>query len=60
MSYWIDYGNDTRGHNIICANCGEDFGNNVWLTKFWYCPNCGEKMEQEDGEDRDYKTEIRY
>lgn len=48
MSYWIDYGNDNVGHNIICSNCGEDFGDNVWLTKFWYCPSCGEKMEQED------------
>lgn len=44
MAYWIDYGSD-KGHSIRCSNCGEDFGDNRWLTEFFYCPSCGEKMD---------------
>lgn len=50
MAYWIDYGNDKIGHTIICSNCNDDFGDNLWLTKYWYCPSCGEKMEVGEGD----------
>lgn len=51
MSYWIDYGNDKVGHSIRCSKCGEDFGDNLWLTEYFHCPNCGKRMEEEEESD---------
>lgn len=47
MAHWIEYGNDKAGYSLRCSACGEDFGDTLWLEKYWYCPNCGEPMEQE-------------
>lgn len=48
MANWIDYGNDKVGHSLKCSACGEDYGDNLWLADYWYCPNCGSKMEVPD------------
>lgn len=50
MAHWIDYGNDGIGHSLKCSSCGEDFGDNLWLEEYWYCPSCGERMEAEEKE----------
>lgn len=50
MSYWIVYGNEKTGYSVRCSNCGDDFGDARWLTDYFYCPSCGEKMETEEGE----------
>lgn len=48
MSYWIVYGNEKMGYSVRCSHCEEDFGDMQELTNYWYCPNCGKKMQQED------------
>lgn len=50
MSYWIVYGNEKIGCSVRCSKCGDDFGDALWLTDYFYCPSCGEKMESEEGD----------
>ena len=52
IANWIDYGNDKVGHSLRCSACGEDFGENLWLAEYWYCPACGEPMEAEEGDEK--------
>ena len=51
MSSWIVYGNDQIGYSVRCSFCGEDFGDNRWLTDYWYCPNCGKEREETDAKE---------
>lgn len=47
---WVKVGqfflDPNRFLNYACSNCGFD----IEQKKFNYCPNCGAKMEEEDGE----------
>lgn len=47
MSYWIVYGNEKLGYLVRCSACEEDFGDMRKLTEYFYCPNCGKRMEEE-------------
>ena len=50
MAHWIVFGNDNVGYSVRCSSCGEDFGDMRDLTKYWHCPCCGKKMDNEDDE----------
>ena len=53
MANWIDYGNEKTGHSLKCSACGEDYGDNMWLAEYWYCPECGVHMEaEEEGDEK--------
>lgn len=61
--YYNPYRGETEQKSIaICSNCGYDFGyamkqdegyyilENAEYRKFLYCPICGKKLYEKDGE----------
>lgn len=45
---WVEQPTDGRfGKQVECSECGEVYW--AWMAKFGYCPNCGARMEGEEG-----------
>ena len=45
---WLDSKHKifSNTYDYVCSNCGCDYA----LAKYNYCPNCGAKMDEKDGE----------
>ena len=41
---WVEFGNDIH-HCLECSKCG--YLQSIYENRPKYCPNCGEKMEEE-------------